>query len=210
MENQSPQDIIRQMLKEGHRAQGIKAAFIEKGISTEGFYDVYYKILDELGMKETNLSSSAADYAAAHEVGQARKAQKSFVWVELVIKGLITIALIGFIFWVVFTGAWRVLLGQAIPGSEQREEGLTATDLAREANVRKTTQTAQIYKNKILDYSGLCGSIGLNEEVYNCVENKQDYAIETKLSNGRYYCADSAGFSGAIGRSIGTRASCLP
>jgi hypothetical protein len=205
----SSREIITEMLKEGHRAVAIKSELTARGLDTKDFYDEYYKIIDDLGIKETNHISGPSDYAEAYEVSKARKAGHHLDWLNSLVKVVLILAVVGVVVWLIITGSWRMFLGEKIVGNGDSQSGLSATDIKYEVTLKKTAQTARIYKNKILDYGGLCKSIGL-EDIYRCAENRDNYAIEVRLSNGYYYCIDGTGFDGIAKASFGKGFQCLP
>lgn len=71
----------------------------------------------------------------------------------------------------------------------------TATDASRMAEVTRLQTTAGIYFGRLQYYDGVCEAIGI-QAGYSCHESGTGFAVETRLSDGSYYCADAAGFRG--------------
>lgn len=57
--------------------------------------------------------------------------------------------------------------------------------------------SADVYRNRLLDYAGMCDDIGLPPNVA-CQANDMQYRISQPLPDGTYYCTDQAGFKGVV------------
>lgn len=81
------------------------------------------------------------------------------------------------------------------------------SDTGIQANAERLRASAQLYYSRLFFYDGVCADIGVSRQ-FQCNESTTAYAIEAKLSTGKYYCVDSQGFSGVVPWSIGSHTKC--
>jgi len=211
---QEARALIKRLLEEGERYDDVRRAIISHGYSTDGFEDVYSELQQELGIHEPPPTSTTEERVPNNMMGEDAKHYSSpsirIDDTSQLVPNIIKIAtgiLVMVVAVIVLSGKGGDLrerfFGEAQNGSE-----LSAGDVVKKGNLVSYQTSSQIYRDRILDYQGLCQSIGINRAVYNCVENSDAYAIEAPLSDGRFYCIDSTDFSGITETSIGSRASC--
>lgn len=82
-----------------------------------------------------------------------------------------------------------------------------ALDLKRKAEITRMQSTAHAYFARLEYYDGTCEAIGA-DEIHRCSESDSGYAVEARLTDGTYYCADSTAFRGRILYSKGDRITC--
>lgn len=88
-------------------------------------------------------------------------------------------------------------------------EDLTPTDVTHAAQLRSFQISADAYKKRLLEYTGMCGSIGIDRSVFSCQESSGWYVIEVPLSySDTYYCVDSNGFANVVAQSRAKYSSC--
>lgn len=81
------------------------------------------------------------------------------------------------------------------------------TDVNKEAQISRLDKSAQSYYSKLLFYTGVCADIGVPDG-FRCNESDEAFVVETRLSDGRFYCADSTGFIGRADYSFGDGLAC--
>lgn len=87
------------------------------------------------------------------------------------------------------------------------EEGVS--DSTIKADIVRMQANAEIYYARVQFYDGVCQAIGADRS-RNCNESGTAFAIESRLSNGSYYCADSTGkFPVVQSESKGDSTSCI-
>lgn len=81
------------------------------------------------------------------------------------------------------------------------------SDVSKEAQISRLEKSAQSYHSKLFFYTGVCSDIGVPDG-FSCKESDDTFVVETKLSDGDFYCADSTGFIGRTEVSHGGNISC--
>jgi len=84
---------------------------------------------------------------------------------------------------------------------------LAINDTQLRANLIRMQASAETYYSRLQFYDGMCSDIGIPPN-FTCNETTDSFAIETRLSTGRYLCVDNSGFLGEIPRSKGGAVSC--
>lgn len=84
-----------------------------------------------------------------------------------------------------------------------------AADAVRHAEILQLQTRADIYFARLQYYDGVCSAIGA-DAAHRCHESETAFAVETRLSDGSYYCADSTGFRGTTMDSKGEATACIP
>lgn len=82
-----------------------------------------------------------------------------------------------------------------------------AVDAKRQAEILQLSTRAGTYFARLQYYQGVCSAIGA-DATHRCHESDTAYAVETRLTDGSYYCADSTGFRGAVLGSKGDATLC--
>ena len=101
----------------------------------------------------------------------------TFGAIKIGIIVLLVLGVVGFLFW--------------SPDVRLFDSGPTKV----KAQFSQLQTAAEIHKARMTDYIQVCSEI-LPPEGVRCDDNKNAYALEAKLENGDYYCADSTGYSG--------------
>lgn len=213
--NEDARTLMRQLLEEGNPRESVHNELISQGYDTDGFEEEYAAIANELNIEVGSTSAkqvSADPTQAALGVGpDAYRVYKRPLGVGRMLRDALKL-LAGVL---VIAAAFILLSGygtqlkNALFGESSGEfSDMTAQDLSHQANMRAFQASAETYKRRLLDYSGMCSDIGINREVYRCNENTESYAIEVPLSTGEYYCVDSSGFAGVTENSVRGSTSC--
>lgn len=79
--------------------------------------------------------------------------------------------------------------------------------VALRVHMLRMQASTETYYARLQFYDGVCSDIGVNKD-FKCNESTNAFAIETRLSSGRFLCLDSTGFLGEISRSKGEAVSC--
>ena len=61
--------------------------------------------------------------------------------------------------------------------------------------ITRLQAAAKVYYSRTRSYDGVCSDIGVSADMV-CNAGSEQYAIETALENGTFYCIDSSGFKG--------------
>lgn len=186
---------IKLMVEEGKSRAEVRSALMEMGYRLEDHYDAYYGVLDELGQKE--------DVFAAHRnLEDADYHPTPKFQTDVVLKGMnllaktILVIIVLVLVIVIATGNWRTLLSWVGIESDKVFDGMTVEDIAHIEALESYAWSANTYRNRLLDYGGMCTSIGIDQNLYTCNANAEAFVIETKLSTSDFYCVDHTGFSG--------------
>lgn len=207
-------ELVRRLLKEGQRYDDVRRAIISNGHSTAGFEDEYNDIQSELGIVEPkpepvalpkiNPVMDAEVKDRADEYEQKRRALM-LTNVARLIVGLLVIAAAGIIFSRYGETIREKVMGNMLTNTV---DGLGAADIKIETDLRRFQLSAERYKSTLLDYGGLCESIGINKDAYSCIDDVETYTIEAILSNDQYFCVDNTGYAGIVPESRGGKGTC--
>lgn len=208
---------IKALLEEGERDDDVRRALISEGLNTEGFAEVYQELTDELGI-EKKTPQPPTPSVPHPEPNPVRRAEKEVysqnamrVQRSNALSNTFKVLIGSFVlvFAIIMLSGigpriWESLFGDfTVSHSTQ-----SPVDIDRESNLRTMQISAQAYRGKLLDYGGLCRSIGVDNKTYHCTENTETYAIEAQLSDGSYFCVDSTGFAGVRYTSYGKVPQC--
>ncbi len=92
-------------------------------------------------------------------------------------------------------------------GSAEIQDGINFNDFLLQQKVAATAASAGLYVGKMGSYEGVCGDITVVEPIQ-CLETAETFAVFAALSNGQYYCSDSASFSGQVDSPLRDTALC--
>lgn len=70
------------------------------------------------------------------------------------------------------------------------------TDQRIAAELTRLQAAAQVYRQRMHSYDGVCRDIGVRTG-YECTETTEAYAVTAQRLNGDFYCVDSTGHFGA-------------
>ena len=88
---------------------------------------------------------------------------------------------------------------------------LEAEELARDTEQRlqvdRMFTTGEVYHSRMGEWSGVCDSIGVTDEV-SCTEAWDGFSLEIMLPGGQFYCRDSEGFVGVHAGTRGSATTC--
>lgn len=210
--NDPRKECIAKALKEGKFHQDVRMELISNGFDTKNFDELYIAVQNELGIVEPQIETRAeAPYitgerdikeTAAQPMSHRRRMTKNLVKIGVGVFVLTVVAIIaaGYMDFAIAKAA--ELFGIS------PEERVPTADIARQTQIFTLQKSAELYRNKMTDYIGVCESIGIDVDVFSCNDSNDAYAIETELSSGDYYCVDSTPFSGVVFSSIGTATVC--
>ena len=203
--------LMKDLLEEGRRDDDVRRGLISEGYATEGFDAVCAALKDELGITDPPPESVVpAPKPMQEEVREysekAEQSHSSRFWTNVMkLVGGLLVLVVGILLLAgIGPRMWQTMFGDFDSARETRNPA----DIARESQLRTFQIAAEVYKSKLLDYGGLCESIGIDAEVYSCTENTEAYAIEAPLSNDRYFCVDNTGFAGITSASHGSKKAC--
>lgn len=205
-------NLMKKLLEEGKRNDDVRRGLISEGYATDGFDDVYEELREELGItdplpeKEVVIPNSVVQEEAREYSQKVEQTQRSHLWSNITkLVGGFLVLVVGAM---LLTGIGPRMWQTMFEGYNSARETRNPVDIARESQLRTFQVAAEVYKSKLLDYGGLCSSIGLDAEVYNCIENTESYAIEAQISNDSFFCIDATGFAGVTNVSHGGRSVC--
>ncbi|MFT5037137.1 MAG: hypothetical protein ACI9VM_000712 [Candidatus Azotimanducaceae bacterium] len=210
--NEEAKTLVTKLISEGKNRDDVHRSMISFGYGTDGLEEEYLKIQKDLGLEEPTPEQAASHAAPTYssvpkdDEDELRPRQSHGVskFVKLIVGVVIIVLAIALLSGYGSTLKSMLLSNQA--GDIQ--EGLTPADLQHKTTLDGLQLSANRYKSTLLDYGGVCDSIGIDAGIYRCVENIDQYAIETALSNNSYYCVDSSGFSNYVSESYEDTLSC--
>lgn len=211
-------DLMRKLLSEGKRNDGVRLPLISEGFNTEGFAETYRQLQEELGIEDP-VPEKIKSIPTPSPVESEQIQEGQQVYSETIERAHRSSAssntfkvLIGFLVVVVavlmLSGIGPRMWQNVFENFDVARNTQNPADLARESQLRTLQIAAEAYHSKLLDYGGVCKSIGVNPEKQNCVENTETYAIDEQLSGGSYFCVDSSGFAGMTSTSHGGSGVC--
>ena len=86
--------------------------------------------------------------------------------------------------------------------------GPSVNEKTHQAQMTRLQSSARIYHSRLTFYDGVCSDIGV-ETPYRCIASEEAYAIEVRLPDRSYYCADSTGFLGKTTKSFDRGTACI-
>lgn len=210
--NEEARALLKKLLMEGKRNDDVRRGLISEGYITNDYEEVYREVAEELDIKDVPpekvpvVPDQVMQEEARAYSKKAEETQRSRVWsniFKIIISFLFIIVVILF-FSGIGPSVWHSVFGTYKTSNETQ----SPVDIARESQLRTLQIAADVYQSKLLDYRGLCSSIGIDPEVYNCTEDTDSFAIEAALSNGKYFCVDDTGFAGVVDISHGGKSVC--
>ena len=198
-------ELIKKALQEGKRRDDVRRELITNGFSTEGFEAQYQTAMKELGIEESTSTTSEPAFKLADRILSEKAIVRTITqtpsskkWIRMLIEVVLLLVVI-----MLAAGLFRlygVYQSKSAADKHNSEEGQPLNEFSFADSITKAQMTtlqisAEQYKRKLFDYGGLCISIGIPDDVF-CSENIKEYAMESLLSSGLFYCIDSTEFSG--------------
>lgn len=213
--NKEAKALLRKLVEEGKRHDEVRRGLISEGFSTEGFADEYDELFTELGIENTPkevmvppvnpiLQEEARKYSKeSKDVVQSQEIKRRSNFIKIVTGVFVIVAAV-----LMLSGIGPGIWQNTFEDFSVAKNTQNPVDIARESQLRTMQLAAEAYRAKLLDYVGVCKSIGVDHETYNCVERGEVYAIEAPLSDGTFFCVDSTGFAGINSISQGNSGKC--
>lgn len=207
--------LMRKLVEEGKRHDEVRRGLISEGFSTDGFVEEYDKLFVELGIENTPkevmvppvnpiLQEEARKYSKeSKDVVQSLEIKRRSNFIKIATGLFVIIAAV-----IVLSGVGPRMWQNTFEDFSVAKNTQNPVDMARESQLRTMQLAAEAYRAKLLDYVGVCNSIGVDHETYNCVERTEVYAIEASLSDSTFFCVDSTGFAGITLISQGNSGKC--
>ena len=210
---QKAHELLQQLHEAGHDRNAIYNELISQGYSTEGFEEAYRAVAGSDAV-HTDAAEAEATTAPTQDSieRQLERYHQSRNTVDMAVLRRNIIKIVGG--GIVITGLLIIATTYwsdartFIFGERESDSELSAEDVVTQANLASMQRSANRYRSRMLDYGGVCRSIGIDRAKYTCTESRDAYAIEGQLSDGRYYCVDSTGFAGVQARSRDGNTAC--
>ncbi len=205
--------IIKQELAAGKTAPEIRVVLLEYGENLDDHYDTYFALQkDNESNAKANVQTQKTQFDSfgGPDTIPVVRGEGGIGFIGLLVRLVIVLSVLGLFVFIALGESDALLRFVGLGDSAAMDAHLSAEDISHRTTLQGMSYSAQLYKNKILDYGGLCRSIGIDASVYRCTENRTDYAIETRLSTGEFYCVDSSGFEGVTTWAYGSELRCAP
>lgn len=200
--------LIKTLIKAGKQQDEIRLELISQGFGSEGLQETYTELASELGVTPPAPQPPAPEpeitprpkriqvdtkHTPASTTAGASAPSSNLVLNIIKILGLfLVLGALG-----VVLSQYRTEIKTMFLGSDV-DNGMSAEDIVHTTQLSTMQLAAGRYKNQLLDYGGVCESIGIDARVYTCRENSDAYMIAAPLSGGGVYCVDSTGFAGVV------------
>lgn len=197
--SQEKLELAKKLIGEGMDRHDALRRFIAQGVSTEDFQELFSQALVELKMPEPTRAMPTL-IGESERLSSVRKRVSPITAILTIC--ISTVLFFGGIYILLSGNIFGKMLDFIIPtGGESFSESTTPQshtfgDAVLKKKVDSTMASVRIYKNRMLDYQGVCADVAVVPPVM-CKEMKETAVVYAQDSAGALYCVDGTGQSGS-------------